>query len=138
MLNMMRTSTTIAATVPTDAAALPRADSQRRTIALLALLAAGSTALWFVPLAIDARPHHALAISAFMIAAWMIQVLDHGVIGIVGCFLFWSLGVAKFEDAFSGFADATAWFLFGAICIGMMAEKSGLARRIAFLVMRRV
>jgi anion transporter len=48
------------------------------------------------------------------------------------------LGVAKFETAFSGFADTTAWFLFGAICFGTMAEKSGLARRLAYLVMRAV
>ena len=73
-----------------------------------------------------------------MIAAWMVQVLDHGVTGIIGCFLFWMLGVAKFETAFSGFADTTAWFLFGAVCFGLMVGKSGLARRLAFLVMRAV
>src|SRR5256885_16612904 len=45
---------------------------------------------------------------------------------------------SDFEAAFSGFADQTPWFLFGAALIGMMASKSGLARRLAFLVMRRV
>src|SRR5262245_44935363 len=73
-----------------------------------------------------------------MIAAWMVQVLDHGLTGIVGCFLFWLLGIAKFETAFSGFADTTAWFLFGAVCFGTMVAKSGLARRLAFVVMRAV
>src|SRR5262245_54820298 len=73
-----------------------------------------------------------------MIAAWMTQVLDHGVTGILGCFLFWMLGIAKFETAFSGFADTSAWFLFGAVCFGMMVGKSGLARRLAFVVMRAV
>src|SRR5919202_1730788 len=47
-------------------------------------------------------------------------------------------GVAKFETAFSGFADTSAWFLFGAVCFGLMAGKSGLARRLAYLVMRGV
>src|SRR5205814_1453412 len=34
--------------------------------------------------------------------------------------------------------DTTAWFLFGAMCFGTMAGKSGLARRLAYLVMRAV
>ena len=104
----------------------------------LALIAAGCLGFWFLPLGIDPRAHHALAIGLFMIAAWMVQVLDYGVTGILGCFLFWMSGVVKFETAFSGFADSTAWFLFGAMCIGLMAGKSGLARRMAYLVMRAI
>jgi len=105
---------------------------------LLVLLASGATAFWFLPLAIDPLAHKALAVGLFMIAAWMTQVLDHGVTGILGCFLFWMLGIAKFETAFSGFADTSAWFLFGAVCFGLMVGKSGLARRLAFLVLRAV
>src|SRR5580765_3486998 len=79
----------------------------RRSAAVLALLGAGAAALWFLPIGIDPPAQHALAIGLFMIAAWMVPVLDHGVTGIIGCFLFWMLGVAKFETAFSGFADTT-------------------------------
>jgi sodium-dependent dicarboxylate transporter 2/3/5 len=119
--------------------AVPGTDAaHHRSATVLALLAAGAALFWFLPLGIDPRAHHALAIGMFMIAAWMVQALDHGVTGILGCFLFWTLGVAKFETAFSGFADATAWFLFGAVCFGMMVGKSGLARRLAYLVMRAV
>lgn len=114
----------------------PAAD--RRSAAVLALLAGGCAAFWFLPLGIDPRAQHALAIGVFMIAAWMVQLLDHGVTGIIGCFLFWMLGIARFETAFSGFADTSAWFLFGAVCFGIMAGKSGLARRLAYLVMRAI
>src|SRR5262245_59599089 len=48
------------------------------------------------------------------------------------------LGIARFETAFSGFADTSSWFLFGAVCFGLMAGKSGLARRLAFVVMAAV
>src|SRR5438552_14143029 len=121
------------------AVAPARAAAERwRSAAILAALAAVGAAIWFLPRGIDPLPRHALAVAVFMIAAWMIQVLDHGVTGILGCFLFWMLGIAKFDTAFSGFADTTAWFLFGAICFGMMAGKSGLARRLAYLVMRAV
>src|SRR6267143_1202378 len=112
--------------------------ADRRTAGLLAILAAGAIAFWFLPLGIAPQAHKALAVGLFMIAAWMTQVLDHGVTGILGCFLFWMLGIAKFETAFSGFADTSAWFLFGAVCFGLMVGKSGLARRLAFAVMRVV
>jgi len=95
-------------------------------------------ALWFAPLRMDLTEKHALAISSFMIIAWITEVLPHAVTGIIGCYLFWVLKVVGFEAAFSGFADQTPWFLFGAALIGMMATKSGLARRLAYLVMANV
>ena len=64
--------------------------------------------------------------------------MDHGLTGLIGCYLFWALGVVKFEVAFSGFADDTPWFLMGAILFGTMASKSGLAKRLAYLVTIRV
>jgi len=91
-------------------------------------------ALWFAPLPMDLTEKHALAIASFMIVAWITEVLPHAVTGIIGCYLFWVLKVVGFESAFSGFADQTPWFLFGAGLIGMMATKSGLARRLAYMV----
>jgi len=95
-------------------------------------------AIWFAPLQLDARVQHALAITSFMVVAWITEALDHALTGMIGCFLFWALGVVKIDVAFSGFADDTAWFLFGAMLFGGMASKSGLARRLAYLVMLRV
>ena len=95
-------------------------------------------AVWFVPLPLDVLSKHALSVASFMIIAWITEILPHALTGLVGCYLFWVLNVVKFETAFSGFADQTPWFLFGAGLIGMMAGRSGLARRLAYLVMRRV
>jgi len=114
------------------------AKSDLRTAGTLVLLAGGAVVFWFLPLGMAPLAHKSLAVGLFMIAAWMTQVLDHGVTGILGCFLFWMLGIAKFETAFSGFADTSPWFLFGAVCFGLMVGKSGLARRLAFGVMRTV
>src|SRR5438105_12245298 len=107
-----------------------------RTAALLVAIAAGAIGFSLLPLGIAPAAQKALGVGLFMIGAWMTQVLDHGVTGILGCFLFWMLGIARFETAFSGFADTSAWFLFGAVCFGLMVGKSGLARRLAFAVMR--
>lgn len=94
--------------------------------------------IWFGPLKFDPTAKHALAISSFMIIAWIVEAMPHTVTGLIGCYLFWVLNVVKFSVAFGGFADQTPWFLFGAALLGMMATKSGLARRLAYIVMRRV
>ena len=112
--------------------------SSRRLHVGLALCVATPLALWFAPLPIDPKTQHAFAIASFMIVAWMTEAIDYALAGLVGCYLFWALGVVPFDVAFSGFATDTPWFLFGAILFGAMAEKSGLARRIATAVMQRV
>jgi anion transporter len=103
-----------------------------------ALVAGGPLGLWFLPLQLEPKIQHAIAISLFMTLAWATEVLDHGLTGLLGCYLFWALGVVKFDVAFSGFADDTPWFLMGAIVFGTMASKSGLAKRISYLVTIRV
>ena len=94
--------------------------------------------LWFAPLQLEPQVKHALAVTSFMIVAWITEALDHALTGLIGCYLFWALGVVNIGVAFSGFADDTPWFLFGAVLFGTMATKSGLARRLAYLVMLRV
>ena len=93
---------------------------------------------WFLPLNLDPQAQHAIAISLFMILAWATEVLDHGLTGLIGCYLFWTLGVVEFNVAFSGFANDTPWFLMGAILFGTMAAKSGLAKRLAYMVTLRI
>src|SRR5262249_35420379 len=95
-------------------------------------------ALWFAPLDLEPPTKHAFAIVAFMVIAWITQALDYALAGFIGCFLFWALGVVKFPVAFSGFANDTAWFLFGALLIGAIARRSGIARRLAYWIILRV
>ena len=91
--------------------------------------------IWFLPLQLEPRIKHMFAIGAFMIIAWITQAAEFALAGFIGCFLFWALGVAPFNVAFAGFANHTAWFLFGAMLIGLVADRSGLARRLAYTVM---
>lgn len=94
--------------------------------------------IWFAPLSFAANARHALAVAAFMIVAWIAEPIPHALTGLIGCYLFWVVKVVSFEVAFSGFADQTPWFLFGAGLFGMMATKTGLGRRLAYLIIRRV
>jgi anion transporter len=95
-------------------------------------------AIWFIPMQLEPRAKHAVAITLGVVIAWITQALDHALAGLMGCYLYWALGVVKFETAFYGFSNSTPWFLFGALLFGVMATKSGLARRLAYMVMRRV
>jgi sodium-dependent dicarboxylate transporter 2/3/5 len=94
--------------------------------------------LWFAPLPLARPAHQAIAISSSLIIGWITEALDPALIGLIGCFLFWALRTVSFETAFSGFVDTTTWFLFGAILLGTMASKSGVARRLAFIIMSKV
>ena len=133
---MATTAHTAAATPDVIAASSDTVASRDlRSLAALILMAAVCFGFRMLPLGIEPGAHSALAVGMFMILAWMTQVLDHGVTGILGCFLFWMFGIVRFETAFSGFADTSPWFLFGAICFGVMGSKSGLARRLAYVVM---
>lgn len=115
-----------------------RGDSQRLVLAGQILCVIVPVLIWFWPLRLEPRIQHMFAIGAFMIIAWITQAAEFALAGFIGCFLFWALGVAPFRVAFAGFADHTAWFLFGAMLIGSIAERSGLARRLAYTVMRHV
>src|SRR5882672_6525369 len=94
--------------------------------------------IWFAPLNLEPQTQHAFAIVAFMVVAWITQAMDYALAGFIGCFLFWALGVVRFPVAFSGFANDTAWFLVGSLLIGAIATRSGIARRLAYIVMLRV
>jgi solute carrier family 13 (sodium-dependent dicarboxylate transporter), member 2/3/5 len=94
--------------------------------------------IWFVPTSLEPQTQHAFAIVAFMVVAWMTQAMDYALAGFIGCFLFWALGIVRFPVAFSGFANDTAWFLFGALLIGAIAMRSGVARRLAYFILLRV
>jgi solute carrier family 13 (sodium-dependent dicarboxylate transporter), member 2/3/5 len=95
-------------------------------------------AVWFAPLPLEPVTKHGFAIVGFMVIAWITQAMDYALAGLVGCFLFWALGIVKFPVAFSGFANDTAWFLFGALLLGVIATRSGIARRLAYFIMLRI
>ena len=92
-------------------------------------------ALWFAPLHLEPRAHHALAIGAFMVVFWIVEVIPHAMTGLVGCWLFWALNLAPAEVAFRGFSNENTWFFLGGLFIGAMVTESGLDRRMAYRIL---
>lgn len=94
--------------------------------------------IYFAPWDIEPRAQAALAISAFMLIAWMTHIVEYAVAGLAGCVLFWLTGVADSALAFSGFSNHITWFVFAALAIGLIATKSGLPQRIGSFIVTRV
>jgi anion transporter len=113
-----------------------------RNIYLRAIAAAACVAvpflIWLSPLGIEDETKLALAITSFMILAWMTQALDYAAAGLVGVALFWALGVAEPAVAFRGFTNPNTWFVFAALLIGVIASKSGLPQRIASFIVSNI
>src|ERR1700738_464141 len=95
-------------------------------------------AVWFAPLPLAPATKHGFAIVGFMVIAWITRAMDYALAGLIGCFLFWALGIVKFPVAFSGFATATGWAPLGAFLLAVIATRSGVARRLAYFVMMRI
>jgi solute carrier family 13 (sodium-dependent dicarboxylate transporter), member 2/3/5 len=129
--------------VTVDAGALPSPESLENPNSHLVVIGQILCILvpplvWFTPLPLQPVTQHAFAIVGFMVVAWITRAMDYALAGFIGCFLFWALRIVTFPVAFSGFANDTAWFLFGALLLGVVATRSGIARRIAYFVMLRV
>ena len=118
-----------------EPAPLAAPDGRKRWSFLIGALVCA--ALWFAPLPLPPQPRHAVAIMALLIILWITQAAPYAVSGLLGCYLFWALGVAPFSTAFGGFATPTPWFLFMALLLGRVASKSGLAHRLAYGILGR-
>jgi solute carrier family 13 (sodium-dependent dicarboxylate transporter), member 2/3/5 len=95
-------------------------------------------AVWLAPLHLAPGAQAALAISAFMILAWITEVMEYAAAGLIGLMLFWVFHVAKPAVIFSGFVNDASWFYLGAMLLGAMVLKSGLPQRIANWVISHV
>ncbi len=94
--------------------------------------------LWYVHLPLQTNAQHAIAIATLLITFWITEILPHAITGLLGCWLFWSLGVAEPRVALGGFSSDAPWFLLGALFIGAMATESGLAKRLAYAMLSSV
>jgi sodium-dependent dicarboxylate transporter 2/3/5 len=95
-------------------------------------------ALWYAHLPLEAQAQHAVAIAVLLIAFWITEILPYAITGLLGCWLYWTLGVVPSQVALAGFSSDSPWFLLGALLIGAMATESGLAKRLAYSIVSSV
>ncbi len=94
--------------------------------------------LWHAHLPLQPQAQHSVAIAALLITFWVTEILPHAITGLLGCWLFWALGVVAPQVALGGFSSDPPWFLLGALFIGAMATESGLAKRLAYAMVSGV
>ena len=99
---------------------------------LLALVA------YYGPFAPTETASRALGVTIFMLVMFITEAIPMGVTGLLGCWLFWTWARIPVAKAFSGFVVDTPWFVLGAVLMGLMAETTGLARRLAFNIISRL
>jgi anion transporter len=73
-----------------------------------------------------------------MVVYWISEPIDPGMTAIIGCFLFWILQITSSSVAFSGFTTTTPWYIFGSLLMGLAASRTGLAKRIGYLILHLV
>lgn len=105
-------------------------------VAIAGVLAA--IILWSAHLPLEPPAKHSVAIAVLLIAFWTTEILPHAITGLLGCWLFWTLGVVTPRVALAGFSTDAPWFLLGALFIGAMATESGLAKRLAYTMLSGV
>jgi solute carrier family 13 (sodium-dependent dicarboxylate transporter), member 2/3/5 len=116
-----------------------RAD-RRRILIRLALIALPALAVLLAPAPADlpVRAQRVLAVVVLAIGLWSTEVMAAGVTSVVVIVALILTGaVPTVRDGFVGFADPVPYFLIGVLTIGLAVAKSGLAERIAVLLIAR-
>jgi len=101
-------------------------------IGSLAVLAAPS------PDGLSAEGQRVLAVIVLAIGLWGFEILPPGVTGIVAIIaLVFTHAVPGMREGLAGFADPIAYFLIGILTLGVAVSRSGLAERVAHLLLAR-
>lgn len=105
----------------------------------LATVAVGA-AIWFFPLPAGLEPEawQLLAIFAATIFGFIVQPLPIGAVALISVTFTALAGVLKPAEAISGFANPTIWLIVAAFLFAKGFIKTGLGRRIAFMLIKAI
>ena len=123
-----------------DADTARERDARRRALLRLALIALPALAVLLAPAPADlpVRAQRVLAVVVLAIGLWSTEVMAAGVTSMVVIVALILTGaVPNVRDGFVGFADPVPYFLVGVLTIGLAVARSGLAERIAVLLITR-
>jgi DASS family divalent anion:Na+ symporter len=115
----------------------PRKSRTRLVRALL--VAAAGTVVWLLPPFGGLKPQavHLAAVFAAAILGLILQPLPQGAVVILAVAVAALSGTLPVDDVLTGFADPTVWLIVSAFIFTRAFIKTGLGRRIAFLLVSR-
>ncbi len=105
----------------------------------LGVLAVG-VIIWFMPVPVGLKPAAWKLFAVFMatILGFILQPLPIGAIAFISITFTALTGVLKPAEALSGFGDTTIWLIVSAFLFAKGFIKTGLGRRIAYLLIRKM
>lgn len=95
--------------------------------------------IWFLPTpeGVGAQAWGLLAVFVATIAGFILQPMPIGACAIIGMTLLPILGIMKAGQALQGFANGTVWLIVSAFMFAISFIKSGLGRRIAYVLLSK-
>ncbi|EGO1328644.1 anion permease, partial [Escherichia coli] len=95
-------------------------------------------AIWFFPVPDGLTPltWHILAIFITTVVAFILQPLPVGAIALIAISFIMLTGMMKTSEALKGFSSTTVWLIVAAFLYAKGFIKTGLGRRIAYLLIR--
>jgi L-tartrate/succinate antiporter len=112
--------------------------------AVLPLLLGIIIALLPAPQGLNLTAWYFFAIFSAVILGLILEPLPAAAVGFIGVFLVAVLGLAgpkpadNIRWALSGFSNTTVWLIFGAFMFAMGYDKTGLGRRIALILVKKL
>lgn len=96
--------------------------------------------IWFCPVPEGLKPQawHLFAIFAATILGFILQPLPIGAVALMGVTAAAATGVLPVGTAISGYGNSTIWLIICAFLLARGFIKSGLGRRIAFLIIKAI
>ncbi|MCG0239379.1 MAG: anion permease [Firmicutes bacterium] len=118
--------------------ARPAAADRGKLIRALIVLAVGGI-IWFLPPigGLEPAAMHLTAIFVATILGLILQPLPQGAVVLLGVAITAITGTLSIGDTMKGFSDATVWLIVSAFLFARGFIKTGLGRRIAYLLVRR-
>jgi DASS family divalent anion:Na+ symporter len=95
--------------------------------------------LWFMPVPAGLKPEAGkmFAVFAATIIGFILQPMPMGAMAILSLAVTGFLGLAKLGELLAGFANSTVWLVVSAFMLSCGFSKTGLGRRVAYVLIRK-
>ena len=109
----------------------------RHFLWLLLAVATGAAA-YLAPIMSSGVGRKAFAITILMLVMYITETVSLAVTSLIGCLLYWVWAGTPLPKSFSGFFNDTPWYVLGILLLGVAAESTGLAKRLAYNLICRL
>lgn len=119
---------------------MPSGDRMNRNRRNACITIGVGAVLWFlpVPVGVTAPAWHLLAIFVATVLGILLQPLPIGAVAFISITFSALIGALKVGDALSGFGNSTIWLIVCAFLFSRGFIKTGLGKRIAFVIIRAI